>query len=93
MALIKTIKQVSSGAKGQGSIIKASQERNSKDSDPVPFVPAFDLLEKEEQKIKEQELAALAAAFYEIFCDTNQATEINWSIASRLVSVSQRKFK
>ena len=62
-------------------------------SDEIPFVPAFDLLEAEEKKLKDSEVAAIALAL-RLLCskETEAFPETKgWSRAARVEGVSQRR--
>jgi hypothetical protein len=61
-------------------------------SDEIPFVPAYDLLEAEERKLQDSEVAAIALAL-RLLCSKETETfpeTKGWSRVARVEGIGQR---
>jgi len=69
---------------GEGSLLDLHEDPN-----PIPFVPAFDLLEAEAKSLSDAELAAVALALCMLLpaADSGPRT---WELQAKLDSLSSR---
>ena len=64
-------------------------EQQGFDESQVPFVPAWNLLQAQEQSLSDEEAASVAAALY-ILAPEPQEQLTPWNIRTRFEAVSQR---
>jgi hypothetical protein len=70
------------------------KERNKKnrkfDIDKVPFIPAFDLLEKKNNELNEEEAAAVGLALFLSLNGSIKSGKSKWELNARKESLAQR---
>ncbi|MCB9030551.1 MAG: hypothetical protein H6619_05820 [Deltaproteobacteria bacterium] len=59
------------------------------DTEEIPFIVATDLLKQSEDKLKDQEVAAIAVALMQLLPDENDNSL--WKAQSRLDSISRQR--
>lgn len=71
-------------------IIRSKGVAISGDTEEIPFVPAFDLLEQTEKRLSDEDIAAIAVALYAALIPPDESREV-WERYSWIEGISGRE--